>query len=615
MNPFETHYDPQPLREWAEKAPITTLPALMKASVDKWGDKDFLGAKEGQSFVHQTYAQVYQQARQFGAALVELGIEAKERVGLMSVNRPEWVITDVGVMQAAAINVPLYPTLSVEAAEFIINDSGSRVVVVNDAENAQKLVQVKCPKLEHIVCMCSTDGLEAKARIWGWQEFLDFGKEKLDQHSEELERRQREISPLDVCSLVYTSGTTGNPKGAMLMHGNFISNSTSVVAALPLEPGHVQLSFLPLSHVFERFVYYGLMSIGGVVRYAGGLDTLKDDIALARPHIMPSVPRLYEKIRAGILAKAEAGPAVKKALLETALTVGKKNFEGKLRGKPPKAVQLAYAMVHKVALKKIHDAMGGRLKILVSGGAPLRSDVAEFFLSAGFLLSEGYGLTETSPAICFNPLYKPKIGTVGTPVLDVEVKLGEDKEILARGPNIMLGYFNNPEATRAVIDDEGWFATGDIGEIDSEGYLRITDRKKEILVMSNGKNVAPQPVEQAIKASKYIEQAVLIGDNKKYISALLVPNFVALEPWLKERGIQGDPQALVKNEQLVSFLLEECGRMTGEFSNYERVKKVALLPVELTQESGELTPKMSVKRRVVNEKYAEEISSLYSSQE
>ena len=291
--------------------------------------------------------------------------------------------------------------------------------------------------------------------------------------------------------------------------------------------------------------------------------------------------------------------------------MGKKNFEGKQRRGASAATKLAYAMGHKLALSKIHKALGGRLRILVSGGAPLRSDVAEFFLHAGFKLSEGYGLTETSPAISFNPLDRPKIGTVGTAVTDVEVRIASDGEIQARGPNVMLGYFNNPEATRAIIDEQGWLSTGDIGELDSEGYLTITDRKKEILVMSNGKNVAPQPVEQALKRDPVIEQAVLLGDNRKFITALIVPSFAELKDWLTARGLTGSPQEIVDEEPLQDYILARCQTALESFSAYERPKKVRLLAQELTQETGELTPKLSVKRRVVADKFSDLIESMY----
>ncbi len=611
---FASHYDPAPLREWAKSAPVTTLPALMKKSASDYGQLNFLGWKEGGAYRYRTYQESYDVARQFGAALVALGIEPKDRVALMSTNRPEWALTDIGIMQAAGVNVPIYPTLLAEAAEFILNDSGSRLVVVNDQENAEKLVAAKADALEHIVMIAGTEGHQSDKKLWSWDEFLQFGADKLSEHEAELEKRQEAIDVCDVCSLVYTSGTTGQPKGAMLMHGNFISNAGAVLADIGVESGWVQLSLLPLSHVFERFIFYGMLGAGVTICYAESVNTVKDDILLVEPHIVPAVPRLYEKIHAGVMAKVEAGSALKQKIFHSALDVGRKHFEARCRGSVPKWLKLAYAAAHKLALGKIHQALGGRVHLLVSGGAPLRSDVAEFFLHAGLNLSEGYGLTETSPAICFNPIDRPKIGTVGTAVKHVEVKIADDGEILAKGPNVMLGYFGKVDATAEVIDQEGWFATGDIGQLDDENYLKITDRKKEILVMSNGKNVAPQPIEQAMKSSPYIEQAVLIGDDRKYITALLVPSFASLEAWLKEQGLNGEPDALIKESALVDFLMGECQRTCSNFSAYEQVKKVALLPAELTQEGGELTPKLSVKRRVIKEKYASQIASLYPDQ-
>lgn len=608
---FVSSYDPAPVREWAKSAPLKTLPALMANSVKNHGKIRFLGWKERGEYRYHTYEEAFQIAKNIGAALVELGLKAKERVALMSLNRPEWALTDIGTMQAAAVLVPIYATLSTEAAEYILNDSGSRVVIANDRENAEKLVAAKCECLEHIVIMGPKDGLESDKRLWTWDEFLAFGADCLSQHEGEMKARQEAISPTDVCSLVYTSGTTGKPKGAMLMHGNFLSNASAVLDALNLQPGMVQLSLLPLAHVLERLVYFGMMGAGVTICYAEAITTVKEDILVVRPHVLPAVPRLYEKIHAGVLAKVEAGGPLKQAIFNFCLGLGKKHFEAKQQGKVSFFTDLGFKIALKLALGKIHDALGGRIKILVSGGAPLRADVAEFFLHAGLTMSEGYGLTETSPAICFNPLDKPKIGTVGTTVKGVEVKIAPDGEILSKGPNTMLGYFKNVEATSECIDKDGWFSTGDIGELDSEGYLRITDRKKELLVMSNGKNVAPQPIEQAMKSNPYIEQVVLLGDNRKYITALVVPSWAALEKWLNENGLTAPPESVAKEKIFYDFLFQQCEQATHSFSHYEKPKKIAILAEELTQEGGELTPKLSVKRRVVETKYSEIIASLY----
>ncbi|MGE0490149.1 MAG: long-chain fatty acid--CoA ligase [Vulcanimicrobiota bacterium] len=614
MSRFDSTYDPVPLKRWAESAPIKTLPGLMARAVAEHGDVPFLGWKEGKGYLYHTYRETLREAEQFAAALIELGVEPKDRVALMSSNRPEWVITDIGAMQAAAINVPLYPTLSEQAVEYILNDSAARVAVAATADHARKILAAEADDLEVLVCMEGIDGLGSDKRLFDWTGFLTFGAGLLETHRPEIERRIAAIEATDVCSLVYTSGTTGDPKGAMLMHGNFVSNCTAVLDHLGITPGEVQLSFLPLSHVFERVVYYTMMASGATICYAQSIETVRDDILEVRPHLMPAVPRLYEKIHAGVMARLAAGSSARQQVFTGAMEVGKKYFDARCQGKVPRALKLAYAMAFKLALKKIHQAMGGRMRHLISGGAPLRVDVGEFFLHAGFSLIEGYGLTETSPGITFNPPDRPKIGTVGKCLEHVEVKIADDGEILSRGPNTMLGYFNNLEATRAVIDDDGWFATGDVGELDSDGYLRITDRKKEILVMSNGKNVAPAPIEQALKSSPYIEQAVLIGDNRKFISALVVPSFASLESFIKDRQLPAEPEQLVEHETLRGFLLEECQRVLREFSNYEQVKKIALLPRELTQETGELTPKLSVKRRVVAEKFADQIEGLYATE-
>ncbi len=614
MDAFQSPYAPKPLEDWVRDQPIKTIPALFEKSVQSYPKTNFLGRKVNGVYTYQTYQEVSQLVYNFASALLEQNLEVGDRVAQISNNRPEWVITDLGTMYAGAVHAPLYSTVSAQAFTYILNDSRARILIAENEGHLTMLgeVQGDLEHLEGVVALCPTskEGFD-KIKVWQWEEFLQLGADALDKHKETIESRKSDIKTTDVCSLIYTSGTTGEPKGAMLMHGNFISNSVCVRPHIDIAPGEVELSFLPLSHVFERTLYYLMVTIGGTIAYAESFETVRDNILEVRPHLVASVPRLYEKIYTAVTSKAQAGLNMKRRLFYWALGVGKRHCHAKWNGSVGPILAAQNAIAHKLVFSKIHDATGGRVKVFASGGAPLRADVCEFFLNAGFVLIEGYGLTETSPVITMNPPERPKIGTVGKTIKGVEVKIAEDGEILTRGPHVMLGYFNKPDATSESIDSEGWFHTGDIGEIDSEGYLKITDRKKELIVLSNGKNVAPSPIEQSIKESKYIEQCVVLGDQRNFISALVVPSYEAIAAWCDENGVDKDPAKMADDPKLVAFLTELTVKACQGFSPYEQVKKIAVLPRELTQEHGELTPTLKTKRRIVNENFADRINAIY----
>jgi long-chain acyl-CoA synthetase len=617
MDPFRSPYDAEPLQNWAKDQPIATLPALFLSTVKASADQPFLGAKHNGAYVYQSYRQVADQVRQFAAAVCQQGISAQDRVAQICNNRPEWVITDLGTMSAGAVHVPLYSTVSDEAFTYILNDSEARLLVLETPAHWELLKRcaAKLPHLRAAVALCPFDASDLTIPVWSWQDFLSLGQSALPEQNSAIEARSAALVATDVCSLVYTSGTTGEPKGAMLMHGNFLHNAVSVRPSIKVEPGDIELSFLPLSHVFERTLYYVVMSLGATIAYAQSMETVRDDILEVRPQLVASVPRLYEKIMAAVVQKAQHAPNLRRTrahLFDWALETGKRHARAKWAGYIPLALALEYKLATKLVLGKIHAATGGRIKVFASGGAPLRADVCEFFLSAGFTLIEGYGLTETSPVITINPPERPKIGTVGTKIKDVELKIAEDGEILSRGPHIMLGYFNKPKATEEVIDSERWFHTGDIGEMDKDGYLKITDRKKELLVLSNGKNVAPSPIEQAIKKSPYIEQAVVIGDNHNFVAALVVPSYDGLKSWCASNGVSSDPAAMAGDPKLVAMLTEETVKACQRFSHFEQVKKIAVLPRELSQHDGELTPTLKVKRRVVNTHFKDHIEAIYA---
>lgn len=617
MDPFRTSYDARPLRDWAQNQPIVTIPALFRETLNSAGERPFLGAKREGRYQYQTYSQVAVLVEKFASALVALGIDSGDRVAQISGNRPEWVITDLGTMTAGAIHVPLYATVSEEAFSYILNDSKARVLIVETSDHwaLLKSCAANLPHLEAVVALCPFQADEIGKPVWTWADFLARGAKTFDQNRATIESRCAALEACDVCSLVYTSGTTGEPKGAMLMHGNFVHNAISVRPAVQVEPGDIELSFLPLSHVFERTLYYLVVSLGATIAYAQSMETVRDDILEVRPQLVASVPRLYEKIMAAVVQKARNSPNLRRTrghLFDWALQVGLRHARARWAGRVPLPLQLEFALAKKLVLGKIHDATGGRIKVFASGGAPLRADVCEFFLSAGFTLIEGYGLTETSPVITINPPERPKVGTVGTAIRDVEVKIAGDGEILSRGPHIMLGYFNKPGATKEAIDAERWFHTGDIGELDREGYLRITDRKKELLVLSNGKNVAPSPIEQSIKESPFIEQAVVIGDNRNFVSALVVPSYEGMKAWCQSHGAPTEPAAMADDPQVVKLLMEETVRACERFSHFEQVKKIAVLPRELSQQQGELTPTLKVKRRAVDSNFKDRIEAIYA---
>ncbi len=617
MNQFQTSYNPQPLRDWASGQPVTTIPALFRRSVEQSGDQPFLGAKRDGKYHYATYRQVSEQVAKFASYLCELGLEPGDRVAQIANNRPEWVITDLGTLEAGGVHVPLYSTVSVEAFSYILNDSQAKFLVLETSEHWNLLTQCHqdLPHLAGVVSLIPVDKSALNVPVWEWQEFLSSGEANLEKHRQTLQERVAAIVTTDICSFVYTSGTTGEPKGAMLMHGNFVSNALSVRPNIKVEAGDIELSFLPLSHVFERTLYYLVLSLGATIAYAQSMETVRDDILEVRPHLVASVPRLYEKIMAGVQQKAHNAPTMRRTrghLFDWAIETGRRYSKARLSGQVSFALKLEYRLATKLVLGKIHQATGGRIKVFASGGAPLRADVCEFFLAAGFILIEGYGLTETSPVITMNPPEQPKIGTVGKALEKVEIKIAEDGEILSRGPHIMAGYFNKVEATQDVIDDDGWFHTGDIGELDSEGYLRITDRKKELLVLSNGKNVAPSPIEQALKESPYIEQAIVIGDNKNFVSALIVPSYDGMKAWCESQSVSTDPAELARDPKAYELLTKETVKACERFSHFEQVKKIAVLPRELSQDAGELTPTLKVKRRVVNKHFKNEIDGIYS---
>ncbi|HEY9843654.1 MAG TPA: long-chain fatty acid--CoA ligase, partial [Candidatus Obscuribacterales bacterium] len=555
---------------------------------------------------------------QLAAFFLQEGFSPGDKAALLAENRPEWPITDMGLISAGCVNVPVYPTLTPPQISYILQNSDSRAVIVSKPSQLKKIQQIyqECPELKLVI---SFDPLPADVQMQGIR-LLDFksalseGEAALRQLRAELDKRLDQAHESDLVSIVYTSGTTGNPKGVMLSHGNFASNAKAAADALGFDYSQTTLSFLPLSHVLERVVNYAIQYCGATIAYAESIDTLAQNMQEVHPSAFVAVPRVFEKIYTRIIGNIAKEKPLKRKIFAWALGIGKQASEYVIRGQTlPPLLAAKHRLADKLVFKKIQARTGGNLQFAVSGGAPLMRELAEFFFAVGINIYEGYGLTETSPVITCNRPGGVRFGSVGQTVKDVEVKIAEDGEILARGPNIMQGYYKNPEATAEVIETDGWFHTGDIGEIDAEGFLRITDRKKEIIVMSNGKNVAPQPIENTLKNSPYIEQAVMLGNNQKYMAAIVYPSFEALEQLAQDKGIKFSNRLdLINSAQINAFMKTEIERLTKEFARYEQIKRFALIEEELSQENGTLTPTLKYKRRIINEKYQDLIASLFA---
>jgi long-chain acyl-CoA synthetase len=551
--------------------------------------------------------------RRLALGLQELGIQPGERVGILSENRPEWAIADYACLTASLTDVPLYPNLPAEQACYILRDAGAAAVFVSDEKQAAKVAAARSsiPSLRHVITFASAP-----------HEGADFTLAELEAQGaavddEARRARYREhalaVKPDDLATLIYTSGTTGEPKGVMLTHDNLYSNTMTSAVQIPFAGKDVCLSFLPLSHIFERMAgHYLMLHVGCSIAYAESMDTVPVDMQIVRPTIVLSVPRLYEKMYARVLENALSGGAIKKRIFFWARAVAERWADVKLAGGTPRGLLAwKYALAKRLVFSKLQARTGGRLRYFVSGGAPLAPDINKFFYAAGLVILEGYGLTETSPVIAVNVPSAFRIGTVGKVFPGVEVMIAPDGEILARGPNIMKGYYNKPEATREAIDAEGWFHTGDIGEL-RDGFLAITDRKKEIIVTAGGKKIAPQPIENTLKTNKYISQAVLIGDKRKFPAVLVVPNWEQLEKWAKIKNLLWTDRAQLLEMPIVHAKLEKevFGKLQG-LAKFEMPKKVALLEHDFSIERGELTPTLKVKRRVIDRTYHDVIDQLY----
>ncbi|HPW16799.1 MAG TPA: long-chain fatty acid--CoA ligase [Candidatus Aminicenantes bacterium] len=541
--------------------------------------------------------------------LADLGLAPGDKLVILSENRPEWTMTDLAALCAGAVTVPIYTSLMPDQIRYIINDSDAKVVVCSNRELWLKVEAVRAglPNVHHFVLIDE----EGPKGVGTLAEIMARGKALAAADPALFEKRALAVGPDDLASIIYTSGTTGVPKGVMLTHANFVSNSKALDQVTDFSAKDTILSFLPLSHVLERMTTFSFLYKGATIAYAESIDTVAENLLEVRPTIMISVPRLFDKIYAKVMDNILAQSAAKKKIFFWALGVGKKHGARRIRRLPiPKALDFQYKLASKLVFSKIVEKTGGRVHFFVSGGAPLSGDVAEFFYAIGITILEGYGLTETSPVLTCNTFEKMKFGTVGPPVPGVEIRIAPDGEILAKGPNVMKGYYKKEAETREAFEG-GWFHTGDIGHFDEEGFLVITDRKKDILVTAGGKNVAPQPIENQLKANTYIQTAVVVGMGRKFISALIVPDFDKLEAYARSKGHAfKDRRELVEKEEIVAFMLAEVNRSTPQLASYERIKKVVLLERDFNAET-ELTPSLKVKRHIVEKAFKDRIDALY----
>jgi long-chain acyl-CoA synthetase len=593
-------------------ATIAALPFFVAGRYQK---SDLVGRCAGDRIEATSGRELVDRVRDLSLGLSALGMERGHHVALLSESRPEWLIADFAILTAGAVTIPIYPTLSAEQVRFILADSGATLAVVSSPVQLEKVLAAapELPALRTVVLMdpIARPATAAVPVVAMYQVAADGHKRIVDGWgvAREYQEHARAVGPGDLATIIYTSGTTGTPKGVMLTHGNLASNVAGVVAVLDLTEDDTALSFLPLCHAFERTVAYVCLASGVSLIFAESIDTIARDLVTVRPTVMSAVPRVFEKLHARVLEKGAQTTGLRRKIFDWSMALAERR--GALvaaGGNLPWVLRPAAAFADRQVYARIRENIGGRLRWAVSGSAPLNTAIARFFFGIGLPILEGYGLTETAPVLTVTPPGKVRLGAVGPPLPNVELRLADDGEVLARGPNLMQGYFRRPDDTRAVIVD-GWFHTGDVGSLDDQGYLRITDRKKELLVTSGGKKIAPQPIEERLRAHPLVNEAMLVGDRRHFPAALIMPNFRTLaarlsldEPSARARTEAEDVRALYQR------IVDEVNVHLAQF---ERIKKFVLVAEEFSVQTGELTPTLKIKRRVVVEKYRAVIEAIY----
>lgn len=595
----------------------TTLNELFNQAVDRYRESEFLRFKSGDNWRSLTYGEVARRVRELALGLHSLGLGPSDRVAIWSENRPEWNLADLATLAISAVDVPIYATQARSQVEYILTDSAARAIFVSRAFLDDALaMKSQLPELEFVV---SFDAAEARATpsLVAISELVDRGRAIYGESPNLYDTLWHKATTDDLATILYTSGSTGDPKGVMLTHKNLTANALNSAHWLELGNRHeLALTYLPFTHIFERAVWYLYAHTGNTIAYAESIDAVARNLIEIRPTAMTSVPRMFEKIYARIIERGLAAGFPKRQIFLWSLDVGRKWAERKDRGE---AISPLLALQHKIAdalvFKKWREAVGGNIRIFISGGAPLAPEIAYLFMAAGLQILQGYGLTETSPSVSCNTETRNRIGTVG-PVMDnVEVRIAEDGEILVKGDTVMKGYYNRPTENKEAFTADGWFRTGDIGHLDPDGFLVITDRKKDLIKTSGGKYIAPQRVESLIKSSRFVSQVVVVGNARKFASALIVPNMELLRSYAEMKDIRyKDPRELLTNHRIVDLMERQIDKYTSDLARFEKVKKFALLEEELTTESGELTPTLKPRRGVIEKKYAAVIDQLYDEQ-
>jgi long-chain acyl-CoA synthetase len=594
-----------------------TLVELFELVARRHQKPDTLNYKKDGRWLSLSAGEMLERARNIGAGLYSLGVRHGDRVAILSESRCEWTLTDAGCQFAGAIDVPIYPTQTPPQAAYILKDSGARILILAHHEKLVQLREVlkECPAVEHLVIF-DKEGI-APGEAITLAELETMGRALAANQPNLVDEIAHQTTPDELATIIYTSGTTGEPKGVMLTHSNLVSNVIDSAGRFSFGVGDSALSVLPLSHVFERSAMYMYLYHGMTIFFGESLDQIGPNLREVRPTIFVGVPRIFEKIYAKVKDKAAAQGKLNLALLNWSVNVGTEVARLTVNHhRVPFVLSLKYKLATLLVFQKWRDALGGRIRLLISGGAALPADLGYIYIGAGLPIVQGYGLTETSPVITGGVPEDNRLGTVGKAIPNVAMRIAEDGEIEVRGPNVMRGYYNKPAETAAVFTADGWFKTGDIGAIDADGFLRITDRKKELFKTSGGKYIAPQQVEQLIKGSRFVNQVVLVGNERKFPAALIVPDWESIESYAQLKGIDCQSRAeLCRHPRIIDLFERQIAALTPNLAQYERVKKIALLENELTTENGELTPTLKVKRRVVDEKYRGVIDHLYEQAE
>lgn len=589
-----------------------TLTELFFGAVQRFSTKQAaLRYKKDGSWHDITHQELARRVKHAALGLMELGIEPGDRVAILSENCPEWAIADYACLTSRCADVPVYPSIPAAQVAYVLRDSGAKAVFVQDEGQFNKVTahRDQLPDLKRIITFPS--GIDGQD-VLSIEELYQTGAAAESRYPD-YESDAKSVGKDDLATLIYTSGTTGDPKGVMLTHNNIASNVVAALQVFDIGPEDSCISILPLSHSFERMAgHYTMFQAGATINYADGPEELVANMSEVNPTIALFVPRIYEKIYARVLENAVSGGALKRRIFFWARKNAESWADLTLDGKAiPSGLAIKKKIADRLVFSKLHARTGGNIRFFISGGASLAPDIARFFYAAGLTVLEGYGLTETSPVIAANPLEAPRIGTVGPPIPGVDARVAFDGELLVKGPNVMRGYYNKPDATSETIDGDGWLHTGDIAEIDGKGYVKITDRKKDILVTAGGKNIAPQPIENTIKLNKFVLNAVMLGDKRKFPVVLVVPELDAIRAWIKERGVRIGDDPLLEIPEVASKIEREVMGSLRDLASYEMPKKLILVEHDFTIESGELTPSLKVKRRVVEDKYEDLIEAVY----